>query len=36
VIWTFPRGLIIASNFSIILWIIATAPVLDTYCVTNE
>ena len=36
VIWTFPRGLIIQSNFSIILWIIATAPVLDVYCVTNE
>ena len=36
VIWTFPRGLIIQSNFSIILWIIATAPVCDVYCVTNE
>ena len=36
VIWTFPRGLIIASNFSIILWILATAPVLDVYAVINE
>jgi hypothetical protein len=36
VIWTFPRGLIIQSNFSIILWVIATAPVLDVYAVTNE
>ena len=36
VIWTFPRGLIIASNFSMILWVIATAPVLDAYVVENE
>ena len=36
VIWTFPRGLIIQSNFSIVLWVIATAPVVDVYAVTNE
>ena len=36
VIWTFPRGLVISNALNFILWIIATAPVLDVYCVTNE
>ena len=36
VIWTFPRGLIISTTLNFCLWIIATAPVLDVYGVTNE
>jgi hypothetical protein len=36
VIWTFPRGLIIQVSNSLVLWVIATAPVLDTWAVENE
>jgi hypothetical protein len=36
VIWTFPRGLIIAVSSSLVLWVIATAPVLDCWAVENE
>ncbi len=36
VIWTFPRGLFIAVSSSIIVWILATAPVCDVWCVENE
>lgn len=36
VIWTFPRGLQIQVSFSIVLWVIATAPVLDAWVVLNE
>jgi hypothetical protein len=36
VIWTFPRALIIAASSSIIIWIIATAPVCDVWVVLNE
>jgi hypothetical protein len=36
VIWTFPRGLIIATSSSLILWVLATAPVLDAWAVENE
>jgi hypothetical protein len=36
VIWTFPRGLIIAVSASLVLWVIATAPVLDAWAVENE
>ncbi len=35
-IWTFPRGLYVPISFSIILWIIATAPVLDCWAVISE
>lgn len=36
VIWTFPRGLKIAASNSIVLWVIATAPVLDAWAVIDE
>jgi len=36
VIWTFPRGLFIAVSASLVLWVIATAPVLDAWAVENE
>jgi hypothetical protein len=36
VIWTFPRGLDIAISNSIIIWIIATAPVCDVWSVIDE
>jgi hypothetical protein len=36
VIWTFPRGLIIPISNSLVLWVIATAPVLDAWGVENE
>lgn len=36
VIWTFPRGLDIAATNSIIIWIIATAPVCDVWAVVDE
>lgn len=36
VIWTFPRGLDIAVSSSIIVWIIATAPVCDVWAVIDE
>jgi hypothetical protein len=36
VIWTFPRGLIIQVSNSLVLWVIATAPVLDAWAVENE
>jgi hypothetical protein len=36
VIWTFPRGLFVAISSSIVLWVIATAPVLDCWGVENE
>jgi hypothetical protein len=36
VIWTFPRGLIIAVSTSLVLWVLATAPVLDVWAVENE
>jgi hypothetical protein len=36
VIWTFPRGLFIQVSFSLVLWVIATAPVLDAWAVENE
>ena len=36
VIWTFPRGLFVAVSFSLVLWVIATAPVLDAWAVENE
>ena len=36
VIWTFPRGLDIAVSNSIIIWIIATAPVCDVWSVIDE
>jgi hypothetical protein len=36
VIWTFPRGLKIAVSNSIVLWVIATAPVEDVWCVVDE
>ncbi len=35
-IWTFPRGLALAVSFSVVLWIIATAPVLDAWVVADE
>jgi hypothetical protein len=36
VIWTFPRGLFIAVSASMIVWIIATAPVMDQWAVISE
>ena len=36
VIWTFPRGLDIAASNSIVVWILATAPVNDQWCVIDE
>jgi hypothetical protein len=36
VIWTFPRGLIIPVSFSVVIWIIATAPVCDVWAVLEE
>lgn len=36
VIWTFPRGLDIAVSNSIVIWIIATAPVCDVWAVIDE
>ena len=36
VIWTFPRGMDIATSNSVVLWIIATAPVLDVWGVIDE
>ena len=36
VIWTFPRGLIIQVSNSLVLWVLATAPVLDAWAVENE
>lgn len=35
-IFTFPRGLGIAVSSSIVVWIIATAPVCDVYAVIDE
>ena len=35
-IFTFPRGLGIPTSSSIVLWIIATAPVCDVYAVIDE
>ena len=36
VIWTFPRGVDIATSNSVIIWIIATAPVNDQWAVISE
>lgn len=36
VIWTFPRGLGIPISGSIVVWIIATAPVCDVWAVADE
>lgn len=36
VIWTFPRGLAIPVSGSIVVWVIATAPVCDVYAVVDE
>lgn len=36
VIWTFPRGFDIATSNSVIIWIIATAPVCDVWGVVDE
>lgn len=36
VIWTFPRGLGLPVSGSIVLWVIATAPVVDVYAVVEE
>ena len=36
VIWTFPRGIGIPINGSIVLWVIATASVVDCYAVADE
>lgn len=33
---TFPRGLLIPVSSSIVVWILATAPVCDVYAVVNE
>lgn len=36
VIWTFPRGIGIAVSSSIVIWVIATAPVCDVWAVADE
>lgn len=35
-IWTFPRGLKRLKSTTLVLWIIATAPVADTWWVVDE
>lgn len=35
-VWTFPQGLIIPISFSIVLWVIATAPVCDVWAVIEQ
>lgn len=35
-IWTFPRGLALPVSGSIVLWVIATAPVCDVWAVIDE
>jgi hypothetical protein len=36
IIWTFPRGIGIPISGSIVLWVIATASVVDVYAVADE
>lgn len=36
VIWTFPRGLVVLKNTSLVLWNIATNSVADVWCVVDE
>ena len=36
VIWTFPRGLTLPISKSIVIWVIATAPVCDAWAVVDE
>jgi hypothetical protein len=36
VIWTFPRGLTLPVSKSIVIWVIATAPVCDAWAVVDE
>jgi len=36
VIWTFPRGLALPISGSIVVWIVATAPVCDVWAVVDE
>ena len=36
VIWTFPRGLVIAISSSLVLWNLATNGVVDVYHVVDE
>jgi len=36
IIWTFPRGLGVPISNSIVVWIIATAPVCDVWAVIDE
>jgi hypothetical protein len=36
VIWTFPRGIALPISFSIVVWVIATAPVCDVWAVIDE
>jgi hypothetical protein len=36
VIWTFPRGLGLPVSGSIVVWVIATAPVADVWAVVDE
>lgn len=36
VIWTFPRGLMVPITSSVVVWIIATAPVCDVYATIDE
>ena len=36
VIWTFPRGLGLPVSNSVVVWVIATAPVCDVYAAEDE
>jgi hypothetical protein len=36
IIWTFPRGLGLPISGSIVLWVIATASVVDVFAVADE
>lgn len=36
IIWTFPRGLILQVSKTVVVWIIATAPVADIWFVLDE
>jgi hypothetical protein len=36
ILFTFPRGLVLAISNSIVVWIIATAPVCDVWAVVDE
>lgn len=36
VVWTFPRGLVIAASWSLVIWNIATTVAADVNCICDE